>query len=159
MNQYSIQQVFHIMEMLLVQNQGLALGNDANPAKENIPTADTISLKTSLYAGHTWGWDRINQCKVVIQTKRGFEGEWLPIGKKFYKIYFQLFPQYWLFDVCMEVTSMAIVKQFRQALEEGKFMNGLGIILVMTMCTGWFEATFWSPKPFKSPPISDSLTK
>ena len=52
------------------------------------------------------GWDGINQCEVVIQTKKdaSFQGDWTPVGISWSEIFFNLFPAVWLFDCCMKAT-------------------------------------------------------
>ncbi len=67
--------IFHLMEnpsqdIALVQNQGLEVDDDNEPAPENIPENSQVLVTTNLYPGQTWGWDGIDQKEFIIQTKK-----------------------------------------------------------------------------------------
>ncbi len=139
-------------DILLVRNQGLEVDDDNEPAPENIPAVGDIPLQTNLYPGQTWGWDGIDQRELVIQTKKdaSFEGDWMPVGKKWSEIFFKLFPAVWLFDCCMKATSDAIVASGGQALDKGEFVRFIGLWLLMSTCCGWTREHFWDTTPFNA---------
>ena len=147
--------IFHPMvnqakDIALVQNHGLGVDDDNEPALENISENNQVPITTNLYPGQTWGWDGIDQQELVIQTKKdaSFQNDWSPHGKLWVDIVFKLFPAAWLFDCCMKATSTAIVYIGNQALNQGELIWYLGLWLLMVTCSGWSKADFWDKKPY-----------
>ena len=62
-----------------VNNQGLEVDDDMEPAPDNVPLVDTPADNT-LFEGQTWGWYGIDSCAIVAQNQNepSFKNGWIP---------------------------------------------------------------------------------
>ncbi len=59
----------------------------------------------------------------------------------------KMFPVYWIFYYCVKKTSYATVKARGEALYHSKFLQYIGIWLLLGTSVGWTHADHWNTSP------------